>query len=123
MGDEDKPQADPKPESENKKFIKITVQQMVAGFISLVLLGILTFFGTTIMGNIQDTKDHETRLVKLETWKEEALLEALNNLGSSIDEFKKSTSTQIGTFSGEQKKILSEIAKIQGILEEMRRDR
>ena len=121
MGDEEKPQADPKPETENKKFIRITVQQLIAGFISLVLLGILTFFGATIMGSIKRGEDNKERIIKLETWKDEALLDALNDLDEAFDEYKKESSTTMGTLSGEQKKILSEISKIQGILEEMRR--
>ena len=121
MGDEDKPLGPPGPETENKRFIKITIQQMIAGFISLVLLGILTFFGATMMNSIKDTRDNEERIIKLETWKDEALLDALNDLDETFKEYKKESSTTMGTLSGEQKNILSEISKMQGILEEMRR--
>lgn len=123
MGDENRPLGPPPPESENKKFIKLSVQNIVQGAIGLLIAGILAFMGTQIMSGLKKVEDHRERIIKLETWKDEALLDALNDLDDAFGEYKKESSTKLGNLSGEQKKILSEISKIQGILEEMRRNR
>jgi hypothetical protein len=86
---------------EEKKFLKISWQQVVSAVIVAIFLGIFSWAGATLKSALKDIDD-------LKDWKTQTETIINTDLKHTIDELRSSisaTSNQMGTLSGDVKRI------------------
>lgn len=96
-----------------KEFIKITWQQIVAGAISLIFLGAITFIFTQIDKSMDKTEENEKRIQDIETIMESGLNGAINNLEEQL----RSTNSRLGSISSNQRNIELALERLNTIIE------
>lgn len=96
-----------------KEFIQITWQQIVAGAISLIFLGAITFIFTQIDKSMDKTEENEKRIQDIETIMESGLNGAINNLEEQL----RSTNSRLGSISSNQRNIELALERLNTIIE------
>lgn len=96
-----------------KEFIQITWQQIVAGAISLIFLGALTFIFTQVDKSMSKTEENEKRIQTLEIVVESGLKDSIEDLESQL----MTTNSRLGSISSTQKGLELAIERLNTILE------
>jgi len=96
-------------------FIKVTWQQIVAGAISLIFLGALTFIFTKVDESMNDTLENSRRIQDLEIVIESGLEESIEDLEEQL----KTTNSRLGNIAGTQRGIEIAIARLNALLDRL----
>ena len=96
-------------------FVKVTWQQIVAGAISLIFLGALTFIFTKVDESMNETMDNSRRIQDLEIIIEAGLEESINDLEEQI----KTTNSRLGSIAGNQRGLEIAIARLNALLDRL----
>jgi len=104
---------------EEKKFLKITWQQIVSAVIAALFLGIFSWAGATLKSALNDIKDLKEWKTETETIMDTDLKHTIEDLRSSIS----TTSAQIGSVSGDVQRLEILVNRLDVVVERLERSR
>lgn len=105
----------------NKKFINLTIQQIVMAIILLVFTGVLGIIGTTAAKTINDVQELKEWKASMITHIDEGVIVSLEEVKKDFEEYAKEQSAKMGMMDGQTRKIEALLNRLDGIIQEMRR--
>ena len=116
MSDEEKKEETPKEES--KKFVKVTVQQIIGAVVSVILLGALGFIGTMVSRSIDTSTQNKEDIRVNNTILETDLTNKLDNIEEAITEY----STKMGSSDANIRRLELALIRLETIVDRMEGD-
>jgi hypothetical protein len=105
----------------NKKFLNLTIQQLVASVILLVFTGVLGIIGTSAVKTMDDVQELKEWKASMTTRIDEGVIASLEDFKKDFEDYAQEQSAKMGMMDGQNRKLEAMVNKLNGIIEEMRR--
>ncbi len=99
----------------------ISLQTIVGTVIVLIITGVLGWGGSVINKTIEDVQDLKEWRAGIQVTIDKTIIEDLEELIEDFENYKKENASRLGTLQGEDKQLSVLTARLQGVVEEMKR--
>lgn len=101
-----------------KKFVKVTMQQIVVGVISLIIMGALGFIGSLVSGTMITAAQNKEDIRVINTILETDLTHKLESIDNAIKEY----NTRMGSSDANVRRLEMAIIRLETIIDRMEGD-